>query len=153
VTAGEPVTAGDGDAERPPVDDFASQVLDVVDSIPPGQVMSYGDIAEYLSAGPGPRQVGRVMSVYGGAVAWWRVIHSDGTPAPGHDSVALRHYLAEGTPLRSARPPVRVDIRRARWHGGSSSPHPGGPAHDPEDFLVCADQKVFAIMKSAGRGT
>jgi alkylated DNA nucleotide flippase Atl1 len=101
--------------ETPPVDDFTSQVLDVVDSIPPGRVMSYGDIAEYLSAGPGPRQVGRVLAVYGGAVPWWRVIHSDGTPAPGHDSRALEHYLAEGTPLRSARPPVRVDMRRARW--------------------------------------
>jgi alkylated DNA nucleotide flippase Atl1 len=84
--------------------------------------MSYGDIAEYLGAGPGPRQVGRVMAVYGSAVAWWRVIHADGTPAPGHDSVALRHYLAEGTPLRSARPPVRVDMRRARWPGGSGLP-------------------------------
>ncbi|MGH3288024.1 MAG: MGMT family protein [Streptosporangiaceae bacterium] len=104
-------------SETPPLDDFASRVLDVVDSIPAGRVMSYGDIAEYLSAGLGPRQVGRVMSVYGGAVAWWRVIHSDGTPAPGHDSRALQHYLAEGTPLRSARPPVRVDMRRARWPG------------------------------------
>jgi alkylated DNA nucleotide flippase Atl1 len=104
-----------------PLDDFASRVLDVVDSIPPGRVMSYGDIAEYLAAGAGPRQVGRVMAVYGGAAAWWRVIHANGTPAPGHDSVALEHYLAEGTPLRSARPPVRVDMRRARWPG------PDGP--------------------------
>ena len=116
-------------AGPPPVDDFASSVLDVVDSIPPGRVMSYGDIAEYLGAGPGPRQVGRVMAVYGGAVAWWRVIHADGTPAPGHDSVALRHYLAEGTPLRSSRAPVRVDIRRARWPGP-----PRAPFHDREDF-------------------
>jgi alkylated DNA nucleotide flippase Atl1 len=100
-----------------PLPDFASRVLDVVDSIPRGRVMSYGDIAEYLGAGLGPRQVGRVMSVYGGAVAWWRVIHSDGTPAHGHDSRALQHYLVEGTPLRSARPPVRVDMRRARWPG------------------------------------
>jgi alkylated DNA nucleotide flippase Atl1 len=103
------------DAGLPPVDDFASLVLDVVDSIPPGRVMSYGDIAEHFAAGPGPRQVGRVLAVYGGAVPWWRVIHSDGTPAPGHDSRALEHYLAEGTPLRSSRPPVRVDMRRARW--------------------------------------
>ena len=127
------MTAGPaGDAGSPPVDDFASRVLDVVDSIPAGRVMSYGDIAEYLGDGPGPRQVGRVMAVYGGAVAWWRVIHSDGTPAPGHDSVALEHYLAEGTPLRSARPPVRVDMRRARWPGASAAPCPlalriGGP--------------------------
>jgi len=115
--AGSTSSAGStsADGSPPPVDDFASQVLDVVDSIPPGRVMSYGDIAEYLGAGPGPRQVGRVMAVYGGAVPWWRVLHSDGTPAPGHDSRALEHYLAEGTPLRSARPPVRVDMRRARW--------------------------------------
>ena len=110
------------DGGSPPVDDFASSVLDVVDSIPPGRVMSYGDIAEYLGSGLGPRQVGRVMSTYGGAVAWWRVIHSDGTPAPGHDSVAVQHYLAEGTPLRSARPPVRVDMRRARWPGSPTPP-------------------------------
>ncbi len=119
------MTAGPEDAAGPPpVDDFAGHVLDVVDSIPPGRVMSYGDIAEYLGDGPGPRQVGRVMAVYGGAVAWWRVIHADGTPAPGHDSVALEHYLAEGTPLRSSRPPVRVDIRRARWATG---PPTGSP--------------------------
>ena len=109
--------SADQTPESPPLDDFASHVLDVVDSIPAGRVMSYGDIAEYLAAGPGPRQVGRVMSVYGGAVSWWRVIHSDGTPAPGHEQAALARYLAEGTPLRSARPPVRVDMRRARWPG------------------------------------
>ena len=67
----------------------------------------------------GPRQVGRVLSRYGGGAPWWRVIHADGTPAEGHDAAALKHYLAEGTPLRSARPPVRVDMRRARWHGTS----------------------------------
>jgi alkylated DNA nucleotide flippase Atl1 len=96
------------------LDEYSARVLDVVDAIPPGQVMSYGDIAEYLGAG-GPRQVGRVLASYGGGVAWWRVIHADGTPAPGHEAAALRRYLAEGTPLRSARPPVRVDMRRARW--------------------------------------
>jgi hypothetical protein len=45
------------------------------------------------------------------------VIHADGTPAPGHDAMALGHYLAEGTPLRSATLPVRVDMRKARWQG------------------------------------
>lgn len=98
------------------MDEYAAQVLDVVDSIPPGRVMAYGDIAEFLGRG-GPRQVGRVLALYGGGVAWWRVTHADGTPAPGHDAVALKHYLAEGTPLRSRDIPVRVDIRRARWLG------------------------------------
>jgi alkylated DNA nucleotide flippase Atl1 len=105
------------------LDEYSARVLDVVDAIPPGQVMSYGDIAEYLGSG-GPRQVGRVLASYGGGVAWWRVIHANGTPAPGHDSSALPHYLAEGTPLRAAPHippgrPVRVDLRRARWAGDS----------------------------------
>jgi alkylated DNA nucleotide flippase Atl1 len=96
------------------MDGYTSRVLDVVDTIPPGRVMSYGDIAEYLGEG-GPRQVGRVMAVWGGGVPWWRVIHADGTPAPGHERAALAHYRDENTPLRSARDPVKVDMRRARW--------------------------------------
>jgi alkylated DNA nucleotide flippase Atl1 len=85
-----------------------------VERIPPGRVMSYGDVAEYLGAG-GPRQVGRVMALWGGAVPWWRVIRTDGTPPPGHERAARDRYLAEGTPLRSGG--VRVDMRQARWNG------------------------------------
>jgi alkylated DNA nucleotide flippase Atl1 len=99
------------------IDDYSSRVLDVVDAIPPGQVMSYGDVAEYLGEG-GPRQVGRVLSRYGGGAPWWRVTHADGTPAPDHEAVALRHYLREKTPLRSLASPVRVDMREARWQHG-----------------------------------
>jgi alkylated DNA nucleotide flippase Atl1 len=106
------------------IDDYTARVLDVVDAIPPGQVMSYGDIAEYLGTG-GPRQVGQVLSRYGGGAPWWRVIHADGTPAPGHDAAALAHYLAEGTPLRSAGQPVRVDMRRARWRGDGGAGEAG----------------------------
>jgi alkylated DNA nucleotide flippase Atl1 len=124
VTAGDGAAgdgaAGDGASGDGAIDDYSARVLDVVDAIPAGQVRAYGDIAEYLGAG-GPRQVGRVMSRFGGGAPWWRVIHADGTPAAGHDAVALRHYLAEGTPLRSARPPVRVDMRRARWNGRPST--------------------------------
>ena len=97
------------------VTDFADRVLDVVDAIPPGRVMSYGDIAEYLGQG-GPRQVGRVLSLWGGGVAWWRVIHADGSFLPGHEREALTRYQQEGTPLRSAgEGRYRVDMRQARW--------------------------------------
>ncbi|MEU7749073.1 MGMT family protein [Nonomuraea sp. NPDC049158] len=95
---------------------FAERVLEVVESIPPGMVMSYGDIAEYLGEG-GPRQVGQVMSTWGGGVPWWRVVHSDGTGAgPDHVRRCLEHWREEGTALRGER----VDMRQARWDGRSA---------------------------------
>jgi alkylated DNA nucleotide flippase Atl1 len=94
--------------------EYAERVLDVVERIPPGSVMSYGDIAEYLGEG-GPRQVGRVMALWGGAVPWWRVLRADGTPLAGRERIALSHYRAENTPLRPDGD--RVDMRRARWDG------------------------------------
>ncbi|UUU24789.1 MGMT family protein [Streptomyces sp. DSM 40750] len=102
--------------------EYAERVLEVTDLIPPGRVMTYGDVAEWLGEG-GPRQVGRVMALYGGAVPWWRVVRADGVLLPGHELRALDHYLAEGTPLREASRATeghvpRVDMRRARWDGG-----------------------------------
>ena len=105
------------------LDDYSARVLDVVDAIPPGQVMSYGDIAEYLGAG-GPRQVGRVLASYGGGVAWWRVIHADGTPAPGHDSAAL------------AQLPGRGD---AAARGAAYTPGQAGPGRHAPGPLVAGD--------------
>jgi alkylated DNA nucleotide flippase Atl1 len=106
------------DARRPDMGDFASRVLDVVDSIAPGSVMSYGDVAEYLAEG-GPRQVGRIMALWGGGVAWWRVVHADGSLLAGHEQAALAAYRAEDTPLRY--PPgggtPRIDMTRARRPG------------------------------------
>ncbi len=103
---------------RPALSEYAGRVLDVAEAIPPGRVMSYGDSAEYLGAG-GPRQVGRVMALWGGGVAWWRVIHADGSLLAGHEQAALARYREEGTPMRSAADggPGRVDMRRARWLG------------------------------------
>lgn len=102
----------------PAVSDFAGRVLDVAESIPPGRVMSYGDIAEYLGDG-GPRQVGRVMALWGGGVPWWRVVHSDGSFLPGHERESLKHYRRERTPLRIGPDgqPSRLDMRKARWTG------------------------------------
>ncbi|MGF1429968.1 MGMT family protein [Kitasatospora sp. LaBMicrA B282] len=107
-------------APRPAVElpPFAELVLDLVDRIPSGRVMTYGDVAEYLGQG-GPRQVGRVMTLYGGTVAWWRVVRADGALLPGHEQRALAAYRQEGTPLRGQRAAdlPRLDLRQARWDG------------------------------------
>jgi alkylated DNA nucleotide flippase Atl1 len=106
--------------------EYAERVLDVAERIPPGRVMSYGDVAEWLGEG-GPRQVGRVMALYGGAVPWWRVVRADGVLLPGHELRALGHYRQEGTALRTAARAAsgdmpKIDMVRARWDGTA----PGG---------------------------
>ncbi|HEY5832615.1 MGMT family protein [Streptomyces sp.] len=113
--------------------EYAERVLDMVELIPPGRVMTYGDVAEWLGEG-GPRQVGRVMALYGGGVPWWRVVRSDGVPLPGHELTALAEYRAEGTPLREAGRAAeghvpRLDLRRARWDGRVPDAD-GGPGGD-----------------------
>jgi alkylated DNA nucleotide flippase Atl1 len=92
---------------------YAERVLDVVDRVPRGKVVTYGDVAGLLGEGSG-RTVGRVMASYGGAVAWWRVVLATGRPAPGHESEALRRLRLDGVPLRDN---VRVDLGLARWLG------------------------------------
>ncbi len=94
------------------LDDYAEAVLEVVESIPAGKVLTYGDVAELVGRG-GPRGVGGVMSRYGSSVAWWRVLRAGGLPPQGHQEQALAAYRAEGTPLRGER----VWLSQARWDG------------------------------------
>ena len=85
----------------------------LVEQIPPGRVMTYGAIADYLGQG-GPRQVGSVMSHYGGGVPWHRVVNATGRVVPGHEVEALRRHREEGTPMRGPDQD-RVDLRAAAW--------------------------------------
>jgi len=98
-------------------EEYVEAVLRVVESIPPGRVMSYGSIAEVVGQG-GARQVGSVMASYGGPVPWWRVVRADGTPPLCDTGEARSHYLAEGTPLRGRLDDgsTRLDMRAAAWH-------------------------------------
>ena len=101
--------------------DYDEAVLDIVNLIPPGKVLTYGDIAEVLEKG-GPRQVGAVMSRGTADVPWWRVLRADGRPPQGLEAAAVEHYCAESTALRCSgrtgqgMPPAqyRVDLARAR---------------------------------------
>jgi alkylated DNA nucleotide flippase Atl1 len=95
--------------------DFAEAVLDIVDQIPSGRVLAYGDVAELLGRG-GPRQVGSVMSRYGSSVPWWRVIRASGEVTEALAEEARGHWRAEGTAMvQGALVGHRVDMSVARW--------------------------------------
>jgi alkylated DNA nucleotide flippase Atl1 len=101
--------------------DPAAAILACVAAIPPGSVMTYGDVAEYCGL-RSARQVGRALaraepdaSVSDGSleVPWWRVLRADGT-LPEHLFTEQRQrLLAEGVRFRDDR----VDLPRHRWDG------------------------------------
>ena len=87
----------------------------MVDSIPPGSVMTYGDVAAAIGS-RAARAVGQVMSHYGSDAPWWRVVRAGGHPAIHKEQRALEHYRAEGTPLTWSRDGMfRVNLAAARY--------------------------------------
>jgi methylated-DNA-protein-cysteine methyltransferase-like protein len=92
--------------------DLAARILACVESIPAGQVMSYGDVAEYVGASS-PRIVGRVLALDDGSVPWHRVLRADGSLAPHLYTEQRQRLLGEGVRFRGDR----VDMSRHRWQG------------------------------------
>lgn len=76
------------------MNDLAELIRRAVRAVPPGQVATYGDVAELV--GCGPRQVGRVMATDAADTPWWRVVNASGR-LPAHLlGVARQHWADEG---------------------------------------------------------
>lgn len=72
------------------------RVLRVVEQVPPGSVVAYGEVGAI--AGVGPRLVGRIMREWGSGVPWWRVTSASGDhPLLGR---ALPHWQQEGIEVK-----------------------------------------------------
>ena len=112
-SATEPAEASHATSETEVGDDFVSLVLAVVEAIPDGRVMTYGDVAATIGS-RAARAVGHVMALYGDGIPWWRVIRSTGHPPVCHEDRALEHYEAENTPLIRTASGYRVDLRTGR---------------------------------------
>lgn len=88
--------------------ELIDQVCEVVRLIPPGRVVSYGDIAELL--GTGPRAVGQAMaSAREPNLPWWRVVNASGHLL----QEAQRRWQQEGTLLVPGQDAVQIRYARA----------------------------------------
>jgi methylated-DNA-protein-cysteine methyltransferase-like protein len=94
--------------------EVAERILACVESIPPGQVMTYGDVAEHVGS-RAPRLVGHVLAQDGGTVPWHRVLRADGTFAEHLRDEQRQRLIAEGVRVTDGR----VDLRVYRWDGRS----------------------------------
>lgn len=94
---------------------FYARVWEVVRSIPPGRVASYGQVAELAGMPRGARQVGRALRLAPTSLPWQRVVTASGRIAFPVHSDAYRRQCAR---LSEEDVPViggRIDMRRFRW--------------------------------------
>ncbi len=90
---------------------LVERILVAVECVPPGSVVSYGDVAALV--GTGPRIVGQVMARYGSEVCWWRVTNTAGK-LPAHlIPEAATHWRAEGIGVSNSGSGCRIDSFRA----------------------------------------
>lgn len=94
--------------------DYPALVLAAVEAIPPGRVMTYGDVAEYAGI-RSARTVGKVLATDDGSVPWHRVLRADGSLAEHLYDEQRQRLLAEGVLFTGAR----VRLRDYRWDGVS----------------------------------
>lgn len=94
---------------------FFTQVYDVVERIPRGKVISYGQIAYMLGRPRAAREVGRAMRFCPEYLPWQRVVMADGSIAGGGFPEIRKDMLEnEGVPFL---PDGRVDMAACLWKG------------------------------------
>ena len=91
---------------------FFQQVYKVVEKIPEGKVVSYGQIAQALGRPRASREVGRALRFCPDHLPWQRVVMADGTIAGGgHADTRRALLMSEGVAFL---PGGRVDMARCR---------------------------------------
>jgi methylated-DNA-protein-cysteine methyltransferase related protein len=84
------------------VSEFPDRVREVVARLAPGEVATYGEVAEEAGAPGAARAAGTVLARSEG-LPWWRVVHADGRLVPGHQAEQARRLRAEGVRVRDGR--------------------------------------------------
>ena len=105
--------------------DYRERVYTIVRAIPPGRVMTYGQLAAILGEGYTARTIGYVMHGAGENVPWQRVINSQGKCSTGRLTIPvnLQQELleAEGIEFSSAG---KCALDRYLWFPDGTRPAP-----------------------------
>ena len=95
------------------MDPFFKRVYSIVEKIPYGKTISYGEIARLLGQPRAAKMVGWAMRRCPEHLPWQRVIMADGAITGGAFADARRALLeSEGVPFL---PDGRVDTKASRW--------------------------------------
>jgi methylated-DNA-protein-cysteine methyltransferase-like protein len=92
-------------------DDFEARVGEVIGSLEPGEVMSYGEVAAEAGFPGAARAVGNLLRGSTG-LPWWRVVASNGRLVPGGEAEQAERLRAEGVPLTPSGKVAGSALRR-----------------------------------------
>ena len=92
---------------------FFKQVYEIVEQIPYGKVISYGEIAKIIGRPHAAREVGRAMRFCPEGLPWQRVVMADGSITGGVFADIRRSILESEDVL--FLPDGRVDMKVCRW--------------------------------------
>jgi methylated-DNA-protein-cysteine methyltransferase-like protein len=84
-----------GVTERTRTENFTESVVAVIESIPSGSVVTYGEVAAEAGYPGAARAVGNLLRNTPG-LPWWRVIASSGRLVPGNEADHAQRLRAEG---------------------------------------------------------
>lgn len=98
---------------------FSQQIYDLVARVPPGKVITYGEIARMLGQPNGAREVGWAMRYCPEGVPWYRVVNAQGRLSVGArlpDGRLMQQALLEeeGVVFDATG---RLDLDRYEWTG------------------------------------
>ncbi|MGM7701528.1 MGMT family protein [Pseudalkalibacillus sp. Hm43] len=107
---------------------FTNEVINIIGDIPPGKVMTYGQIAKLAGSPRGARQVVRVLHTMSKAyeLPWHRVINAKGEISIQEETLARMQIEAleeEGVHVDSSN---RVDLSQFRFE----------PDHEMDDVNI-----------------
>ena len=83
-------------------DDFTEAVIEVIESLEPGDVAAYGEIATEAGFPGAARAVGNLLRTVPG-LPWWRVVNAAGRLAPGNEQEQAQRLRAEGVIVVNGR--------------------------------------------------
>lgn len=81
---------------------FEEAVAAVIARLAPGDLATYGEIAEEAGFPGAARAVGHVLSGSDG-LPWWRVVAANGRLVPGHEVDQARRLAGEGVVVVDGR--------------------------------------------------
>lgn len=77
------------------MDERERRIVGVLIALQPGEVVTYGAIADTAGYPRHSRLVGRILQTTDAEVPWWRVVNAAGRLVPGHEAEQTALLLEE----------------------------------------------------------